>query len=202
MEVLLVTGGRPALLDGAGARPEEYPEWLLYATTFSGRLGRMGRKRFAEMNCGIGRALEALGDWWTLLIVRDAFFGVRRFGDFERSLGIAKNILSARLQHLVDHEILERVDVGQEGERFEYRLTEKGESLLPVLTALREWSDEWVFGRGHEPVIVQDRRTGRRLPKLRVTDADGRPLSRRDLRTVPGPGASKETIRRLGPRER
>jgi DNA-binding HxlR family transcriptional regulator len=161
----------------------------------------MGRKRFAEMNCGIGQALEALGDWWTLLIVRDAFFGARRFGDFERSLGIAKNILTARLQHLVEHGILERVDVGSEGHRFEYRLTEKGEALLPVLTALREWSDAWVFGRGNEPVIVQDRRTGRRLPPLRVTDADGRPLSRRDLRTIPGPGASKETIRRLEPRE-
>src|SRR5262249_10793866 len=107
-----------------------------------------------------------------------------------------------RLQHLVDHEIFERVDVGNEGEHFEYRLTAKGEALLPVLTALREWSDERVFGRGNEPVIVHDRRTGRRLPKLRVTDSDGRPLTRRDLRTVPGPGASRETIRRLTPRAR
>jgi DNA-binding HxlR family transcriptional regulator len=162
----------------------------------------MGRKRFSEMNCGIGQALEALGDWWTLLIVRDAFFGARRFGDFESSLDIAKNILAARLQHLVDHGIFERVDVGSEGQRFEYRLTDKGEALLPVLTTLREWSDEWVFGRGHEPVIVQDRRTGRRIPRLRVIDVDGRPVSRRDLRTVPGPGASKETIRRLTPRVR
>jgi DNA-binding HxlR family transcriptional regulator len=162
----------------------------------------MGRKRFGDMNCGVGQALEALGDWWTLLIVRDAFFGVRRFGDFERGLGIAKNILSARLEHLVDHGIFARVDVASSGHRFEYRLTDKGEALLPVLTALREWSDEWVFGRGHEPVIVQDRRTGRRLPRLQVTDADGRPLTRRDLRTLPGPGASQETIRRLQPRER
>ena len=81
----------------------------------------MGRTRFSEMNCGIGQALEALGDWWTLLIVRDAFFGARRFRDFESSLGIAKNILSVRLQHLVDHGIFERVDVGSEGHRFEYR---------------------------------------------------------------------------------
>jgi hypothetical protein len=71
-----------------------------------------------------------------------------------------------------------------------------------VLTALREWSDDWVFGRGNEPVIVQDRRTGRRIPRLRVTDADGRPLSRRDLRTIPGPGASPETVRLLTPRPR
>ena len=161
----------------------------------------MGRKRFSDMNCGIGQALEALGDWWTLLIVRDAFLGARRFGDFERSLGIAKNILSARLQHLVDHGVFALADVGVEGERFEYRLTEKGEALLTVLTALREWSDEWVFGRGNEPVIVKDRRTGRRLPKLRVTDADGNPVTRRDLRTVAGPGATERTKRLLAPRE-
>ena len=160
-------------------------------------MASMGRKRFADMNCGIAQALEALGDWWTLLIVRDAFFGVRRFGDFEASLGIAKNILSDRLAHLVEHEIFQKVDVGDSGQRFEYRLTAKGEALLPVLTALREWSDEWVFGRGNEPVIVRDRRTGRRLPKLRVTDAEGHELSRRDLLTEPGPGASRETVRLL-----
>jgi DNA-binding HxlR family transcriptional regulator len=162
----------------------------------------MGRKRFFEMNCGIAQALEVLGDWWTLLIVRDAFFGARRFGDFERSLGIAKNVLSARLQHLVDCGVFDLVDVGREGQRFEYHLSKKGEALLPVLTALRDWSDEWVFGSGNEPVIVKDRRTGQRIPKLRVTDTEGRVLSRRDLRAEPGPGASPETTRRLQPRER
>jgi len=89
------------------------------------------------------------------------------------------------------------VDVGSEGERFEYRLTRKGEALLTVLTALREWSDEWVFGRGNEPVIVRERKTGRRVARLRVTDSDGTPLTHRDLRTLPGPGASAETARRL-----
>jgi DNA-binding HxlR family transcriptional regulator len=157
----------------------------------------MKQKRFDQMNCGIAQALEALGDWWTLLIVRDAFFGARRFVDFQRNLGIAKNILSARLAHLVEHEIFERVDVGSVGERFEYRLTDKGEALLTVLTALREWSDEWVFGRGNEPLIMRDRETGRRVPKLRVTDSEGKPLTRRDLRSVPGPGASPDTIRLL-----
>ncbi len=162
----------------------------------------MSRTRFADMNCGIAQALEVLGDWWTLLVVRDAFFGARRFGDFEKSLGIAKNVLSARLAHLVEHGIFAKVDVGADGERFEYRLTEKGEALLPVLTTLREWSDDWVFGRGNEPVIVKDRRTGRRLAKLQVTDADGRPLTRRDLRTEAGPGASAATRRLLTPRPR
>lgn len=162
----------------------------------------MKRKRFDQMNCGIAQALEAIGDWWTLLIVRDAFFGARRFGDFQRSLAIAKNILSARLAHLVEHGIFERVDVGREGERFEYRLTPKGEALLTVLTALREWSDEWVFGRGNEPLVVRDRGTRRRVAKLRLTDADGAALTRRDLRFEPGPGAQPETIRLLTPRAR
>lgn len=157
----------------------------------------MGRRRFGDMNCGVAQALEALGDWWTLLIVRDAFFGARRFGEFERSLGIAKNILSARLQHLVEHGIFERVDVGTSGERFEYHLTKKGEALLTVLTALREWSDEWVFGRGNEPLILEDRKTGRRIPRLRVTDGEGRTLTFGDLRAVPGPGASTETKQRF-----
>ncbi len=157
----------------------------------------MGRTRFDEMNCGVAQALEALGDWWTLLIVRDAFFGARRFGEFERSLGIAKNILSVRLQHLVEHDIFQRVDVGSSGERFEYQLTEKGEALLPVLTALREWSDEWVFGRGNEPLILRERKTGRRIPRMRVTNRDGVVLTSGDLRAVPGPGASADTRQRF-----
>jgi len=157
----------------------------------------MGRKRFGDMNCGIAQALEAFGDWWTLLIVRDAFFGARRFGDFETNLGIAKNILSDRLQRLVEHGIFSKQPVAESAQRFEYRLTEKGEALLPVLTTLRDWSDEWVFGKGHEPVIVKDRATNRRIPRMRVTDVDGRPLGRRDLRTEPGPGASQQTLRLL-----
>jgi DNA-binding HxlR family transcriptional regulator len=157
----------------------------------------MGRKRFGAIRCGIAQALEALGDWWTLLILRDAFLGVRRFADFEASLGIAKNVLASRLRHLEGHGILARVDVGREGTRFEYVLTPKGEALLPVLTALREWSDRWVFGPGNEPVIVRERRSGRRVPRLEVKGADGRPLGRRDLRTEPGPGASAETRRRF-----
>ncbi len=160
----------------------------------------MGRTRFHDMNCGIAQALEALGDWWTLLIVRNAFFGMRRFADFEASLGIAKNVLSKRLQHLVDHEILEKVEVGQHGTRFEYRLTEKGEALLPVLTTLREWSDAWIYGRGNEPLIMKDRRAGRRVQRLHVRDAEGRILTRRDLKAVPGPGASAETLEMLSPR--
>ncbi len=157
----------------------------------------MTRTSFESMNCSIAQALEALGDAWTLLIVRNAFFGVRRFGDFQTDLGIARNILSDRLQHLVDHEILEKVDVGRQGPRYEYRLTDKGEALLPVLTTLREWSDEWVYGRGREPVIVRERRTGRRVSRLQLRSANGQRLGRHDLRTEAGPGANRETRARF-----
>ena len=160
----------------------------------------MSRKRFDdadEWNCGIAQALEVLGDWWTLLIVRDAFFGVKRFGDFQSSLGISKNILTDRLAHLVRHEIFEKRDIGRDGTRFSYHLTERGEALLPVLTTLREWSEEWQFGAGNEPVVIVDRASGRRLPKLRLRDADGRAVTRRDLLTEPGPGASAATRARF-----
>lgn len=157
----------------------------------------MGRKRFVDMNCGVAQALEILGDWWTLLIIRDAFFGARRFGEFESSLGIAKNILSARLQHLVEHGIFARVDIGNAGEHFEYQLTTKGEALLTLLTALREWSDEWVYGRGNEPLIVRERKNNRRVPRLRLSNRDGVVLARKDLRMEPGPGASAETKKRF-----
>lgn len=161
----------------------------------------MPRTRFDTRNCAIARSLDALGDGWTLMIIRDAFFGVHRFADFERSLGISKNVLAARLRHLVEHEILERVDEGVHGERFEYRLTEKGEALLPVLTTLREWGDAWIFGEGNEPLVMRERATGEAPPPLVLRGADGRALTRRDLRGEAGPGADAWTRRAFPPRE-
>ena len=158
----------------------------------------MGRTRFDDLNCGIARSLEVLGDWWTLLIIRDAFFGLRRFADFRQHLGISRNVLSQRLRHLTEHGILDRVDVGEHGERFEYRLTDKGEALLPVLTTLREWGDEWVFGEGKEPLVMRERTSGDRLPRTLVRNQEGRPVTRREIRAEPGPGADASTRRAFG----
>ena len=129
----------------------------------------------------MAQSLEIIGDWWTLLIIRDAFLGARRFADFAARSGISKNILSKRLAHLVEHGVMERVDVGRHGEHFEYALTAKGKDLFTVLTALRQWGDRWVYGEGNQPVEVLDRRTGRPIPRLRVVDEDGQPLRARDL---------------------
>ena len=160
----------------------------------------MPRTSFDDANCAIARTVDLLGDAWTLLIVRDAFLGLRRFADFERDLGISKNVLSDRLAKLVDHGVLERVDAGEHGERFEYRLTDQGEDLLPLLTTLREWGDRWIFGRGGEPLVVRERSTGRRVARTVPRGVDGRVLSRRDLRMEAGPGADERTRAVFPPR--
>lgn len=148
------------------------------------------RTRLTRENCSVARSLDILSDPWTLLIVRDAFTGTRRFADFERRLPVSKNILTARLKRLVEENILETKDAGQYGRRLEYHLTPKGKDLLTVVTALREWGDRWIFGEGHEPLVVLDRRTGERVPPLRIRDGDGQPIEGRDLLVAPGPGAS------------
>jgi DNA-binding HxlR family transcriptional regulator len=157
----------------------------------------MSRRRFHDENCAIAQALEILGDWWTMLVIREAFLGARRFVEFEANLGISKNVLTQRLTHLVEHGVLERVDAGQHGTRYEYVLTPKGKDLSTVLTALRQWGDRWVFGPGREPLLVVDRRTGRPIPHLRVMGEDGQPIASRDLEVRPGPGASKTTLQRF-----
>ncbi|HKA91238.1 MAG TPA: helix-turn-helix domain-containing protein [Haliangiales bacterium] len=154
------------------------------------------RRRFQRENCSVAQALEILGDWWTLLVIREAFAGTRRFADFEANLGISKNILARRLAHLVRHGVLERVDVGRHGAHYEYVLGGKGKDLATLVTALRQWGDRWVFGEGNEPVVVVDRRTGRPIPRLRIVGEDGRPLAGRDIEVRLGPGASPQTVER------
>jgi DNA-binding HxlR family transcriptional regulator len=95
--------------------------------------------------CGVAKSLEIIGERWTLLIVRDAFFGIRRFDDFQASLGIARNVLTDRLNRLVDEGVFERVRYSEKPERFEYRLTTKGRELNVALTALREWGERHVL---------------------------------------------------------
>ena len=148
----------------------------------------------------VTRALSVIGDRWTLLILRDAFQGAHRFEEFRNLNGAARSTLTSRLNGLVENGLLERVRYSDAPPRFEYRLTKKGEGLLTVLTALREWSDEYVFGKGNEPLIVRDRKTGRRVKRLRLTDSEGTPLRRKDLRMEPGPGASAQTKQRFARR--
>ncbi len=129
-----------------------------------------------------------MGDWWTLLIVRDAFMGATRFRQFESNLGIAKNILSDRLTKLVEHGIFERERLDEPGNRYAYRLTKKGRDLWILLTAMRLWSDKWVFGDDHVPLRFRERGTGREVAGLIAVDANGVPVEASDLEWAPGPG--------------
>jgi DNA-binding HxlR family transcriptional regulator len=110
-------------------------------------------------NCSIAATLELVGEKWTLLILREAFFGVRRFEDIRRGVGCARNLLSARLGKLVDHGILDREPYREPGrrQRYEYRLTDKGKELFPVVVALMDWGDRWAVGESSPSVEIRHR---------------------------------------------
>lgn len=142
----------------------------------------MARKRFDDSSCSVARALNEVGDWWSLLVVLHAMYGTRRFVDFQQELGIARNILCDRLARLVDNEVLKKVEVGEHGSRFEYRLTEKGRDLFPIVIALRQWGDKWNPAPDQQaPLDLRDRDTGRTIRQVEVQDADGHPLTVRDV---------------------
>ena len=141
----------------------------------------MGRKRFDEMSCAIAQTLNQVVDWWTLLIVRDAMKGARRFSDFHESTGIAKNILTDRLNKLVDNGIMVREEVGVRGQRQEYVLTERGEALFPILMAMQQWGDKWIYGDDEAPVEVFDSRTGETLAPIQVANESGEEVTHREL---------------------
>lgn len=141
----------------------------------------MARKRFDDSNCSVARALNQVGDWWSLLIVLHAMYGTRRFVDFQQELGIAKNILCDRLARLVENGVLKKVDVGEHGCRFEYRLTEKGRDLFPVVIALRQWGDKWNPAPDEAPLDLRDRATGKPIQTIQVQNAEGKPITVRDV---------------------
>jgi len=126
--------------------------------------------------CGVARPLDAIGDGWSLLIVRDAFDGLHRFGEFQKSLGLAKNILSSRLRNLVTHGIHDTVPASDGSPYQEYVLTEKGWGLFPLLVALRQWGEAFFFEPGETHVSLVDRETNLPVQKLELRSQDGRRL--------------------------
>ncbi len=145
----------------------------------------------------ISHVLDIIGESWSLLIIREAFFGVRRFEEFQSELGIARNILTSRLKKLCVNEILERVPIKEGARRHEYILTHKGKELMPVLIALTQWGDKWVFGENAEPVVFMDRDNQEPIAKIAVLSAQGQSLRPRDILLVAGPGATDESQQRI-----
>ncbi len=136
---------------------------------------------YDNQTCSIARTLELIGERWTILIIRDAFLGVRRFDEFQRSLGVARNVLQGRLERLVENGILERVRYQERPERFEYRLTEKGLDLWPVVVSLLSWGDRHAAPEG-PPVLLEHRGCGGRVNDRRICETCGALLGPRDVK--------------------
>lgn len=157
----------------------------------------MSRNKIDSLNCSLADSLNLIGEWWTILILRESFFGTRRFEDFQQHLGIARNILAARLNTLCENGILQRVPVKQGAKRHEYRLTTMGRDLLTVIVALTQWGDRWLRQEQGAPVKFVERSSGEEIPEVRILAKDGRELRARELALIPGPGATDETRQRL-----
>lgn len=158
----------------------------------------MRHTSFADMNCSIARTLDVVGERWTLLIIREAFFGTRRFGEFQSHLGIAPNVLTQRLGRLVEQGVLEVGAESQSGRALDYRLTDKGRALFPLIVALAQWGDEHAPAPEGPPVRIIERRTGEAIAPITLRSAStGRVLQPCEITVTEGPGAGPVEKARL-----
>ncbi|GAB2442299.1 winged helix-turn-helix transcriptional regulator [Nocardia tengchongensis] len=148
----------------------------------------MRRTSFEDMNCSIAQCLEVVGEWWTPLIIRDALFGITRFDDFRSRLGIARNVLTQRLEHLVEQGVLAKTPYQDNPVRYDYRLTDKGRALWTVVMAMRQWGDEWAAPDG-PPIQTVHKGCGHVITVRPVCSECGDHLTVKDLRPQLGPGA-------------
>ena len=153
----------------------------------------MRQTSFSGMSCSMARSLEVIGDWWTPLIVRDLYLGLSRFDELANDLEISRNLLSTRLNALVEDGIVERRRYSEHPERFEYVLTEKGRDLQPVLLALLAWGDRYTAENGAPLELVHEDHAFHAVP---VCSECGEPLDTHNVHSRPGPGANEEQKRR------
>jgi DNA-binding HxlR family transcriptional regulator len=149
------------------------------------------RTSLEKADCPIARSLDAIGDWWSLLILRDAFLGIRRFGEFQKNIGLAKNILTVRLRALVEHGILETAPASDGSAYQEYVLTPRGRGVFPVLVALRQWSEEFSGEADGFATLLVDRDKGRPVRKLELRSQEGRLLGDGDTAVRSNPGTKR-----------
>ncbi|HCS46514.1 MAG TPA: transcriptional regulator [Pseudomonas sp.] len=143
----------------------------------------MKRKSLQGNPCPVARSLDLIGDWWSLLIIRDALAGTRRFSDFQKSLEVAKNILSTRLKHMVAEGVMQLVPAADGSIYKEYALTEKGRALQPVLIALSQWGNEFMYEPGETGSVMVDAKERKPIRKIELVSADGRQLKPEDIAT-------------------
>lgn len=146
------------------------------------------------MHCSVAQCLEVIGEWWSMLIVRDVFLGVTRFDEFQQRLGISRNILRQRLDHLVDAGVLTKVAYNEHPPRYDYRLTDRGRDLWPVLNAMREWGDRNAAPNG-PPLQMVHTSCGHIFETRQTCSECGTPVEPRAVRAVRGPGAGEALLR-------
>lgn len=149
----------------------------------------MRHKTLSRTQCPVARSLEQVGEWWSILILRDAFLGLRRFEEFQASLGIAPNMLTRRLAKLVAAGLLERHQYSSHSRRFEYLLTERGRAFRSVLLAMLDWGNSHLAPEGKAVQIV-DTSTGKEALPVLIDQVTGLPLTDPRFRVVPGPAAN------------
>lgn len=137
-----------------------------------------------EQPCSIARALSIVGDRWTLLVLRNAFMGMRRFDDFQQQLGVIRHVLADRLKRLVEHEILEKRPYIERQQRFEYCLTEKGLELYPVLMSMVTWADKWMDDGTGKPMQLMHKQCGKVFTAITVCSECGEPLHARQVKPL------------------
>ena len=148
----------------------------------------MEKSALGDFACSIARTLDIVGEWWTLLVLRDLFAGMSRFDELQQDLGVASNVLAARLKRLVEAGLVER-EVGADDARVRlYRLTAKGRELYPVLLSLMAWGDKWLAGPGRQPVLVVHRGCGKVTAAVPSCSICGEPLALEQLAFEAGPG--------------
>lgn len=151
----------------------------------------MRRTRFSDDPCPIARTVDLMGDWWTPIVMREAFLGTRRFDDFQKSLSLSRGILAQRLARLVDEGLLEKRLYEERPPRYEYVLTEKGRDFYPVLAAIWRWGTDWLWAGDDEPPLeLFDRETRRPIRPVVVDEHTGKPIDVRGVRLGPRRTAS------------
>jgi DNA-binding HxlR family transcriptional regulator len=156
------------------------------------------RGRIANKECSMARAMEVVGDRWSILILREAFYGVKRFDEFEYYVGIAPNILSNRLKKFVDAGIMTRVPLPEHSTRYEYVLTEQGRDFFPAYLALKKWGDDWLAEPEGPQVVFRERSALREIKYPRLTTSGGKRLRLEDVEVVAGSGAVPFNRKRFG----
>ena len=146
----------------------------------------------------MARAMEVVGDRWSILILREAYYGVKRFDEFEYYVGVAPNILSSRLKKFVDAGVMTRIPLPEHSGRYEYVLTEKGRDFFPAYLALKRWGDDWLAEPEGPQVVFRDRAAGREIEYPKLLTAGGKPLRLEDVEVVAGAGAVAFNRKRLG----